>query len=194
MSQSVRYYILCGEEIPRDGRCSNASCMELPSFYEEIPGPERRRVRTKKPVRRSSESSALAASVVEVVPDAEPRHTMPLDAVPVAVLECKSGNQGLHPIYPGTTDVGAEHSTKVLIDRPEISGAHARIKCFQKVDGPWRLVVTDLDSTNGTYVRGKRVERAEIYDGDIVKFASVEFEVRFAVRGSEDEPRVTMEL
>ncbi|MXY17617.1 MAG: FHA domain-containing protein, partial [Acidobacteria bacterium] len=39
------------------------------------------------------------------------------------------------------------------------------------------LVVKDLDSTNGTFVNGWRVEQATLREGDLLRLGGVEFEV-----------------
>ncbi len=49
-----------------------------------------------------------------------------------------------------------------------VSRHHAEVRCE---DGIW--VISDLDSTNGVYVNGRRVWRAEIRPGDEIALASV---------------------
>lgn len=60
-----------------------------------------------------------------------------------------------------------------IVDAPLVSRVHCRFA----VDAVGRLTVSDLDSTNGTFVNGRRVERdeqAEVGDGDRVKIGRVE--------------------
>jgi len=59
--------------------------------------------------------------------------------------------------------VGREVPSDVRISDPTLSREHAR---FVLLDG--RILVTDLDSTNGTSIGGKRIEEAEINLGDEV--------------------------
>jgi DNA-binding NtrC family response regulator len=72
----------------------------------------------------------------------------------------------LLPDLPVT--VGREAPSDVRIADPTLSREHAR---FALVDG--RILVTDLDSTNGTSIGGKRVEEAEIKLGDEVLLGSL---------------------
>jgi S1-C subfamily serine protease len=50
---------------------------------------------------------------------------------------------------------------------PGVSGRHARI--FFEADTPW---IEDLGSKNGTMVSGRRVEKKELANGDVVQFGS----------------------
>jgi len=96
-----------------------------------------------------------------------------------------------HAIGPGTTTIGARAPAKIILDHSQISGRHARIECAMGADGAWKLVVVDSRSTNGTFVNGEGVEHAALVDGDIVRFADVEFRVHML---EHHEPRVTMQL
>src|SRR4029453_1120569 len=57
----------------------------------------------------------------------------------------------------------------------KISKVHATIDL---VDG--RLVIRDLESTNGTFVNGQQVTKHTLEDGDIIHIAHVEFCLRHA--------------
>lgn len=63
---------------------------------------------------------------------------------------------------------GRDRSADVVIDAPSVSSRHARLS--------WRgeeLVLEDLGSANGTWVAGRRVERAIVKRGEDVRFADV---------------------
>ena len=64
--------------------------------------------------------------------------------------------------------VGRESPSDVRITDPTLSREHAR---FSFVDG--RITVSDLDSTNGTWIGGKRIGEAEIQLGDEVLLGSL---------------------
>jgi len=70
----------------------------------------------------------------------------------------------------------------VLTDRM-VSGQHARI--VHQADGYW---VEDLNSTNGTFVNGIKVDRQRLRTGDRLTFDKVEF----AFEDPNDVPRTTM--
>lgn len=62
--------------------------------------------------------------------------------------------------------VGRE-GADVLLEDPEVSRRHARLIPVENGD----LVVEDLDSSNGTWVNGERVEgRRSLVEGDRVRF------------------------
>jgi ABC-type multidrug transport system ATPase subunit len=63
----------------------------------------------------------------------------------------------------GTLIVGRTAENDLLIDHPLISRHHAH---FERNGGWW--TVTDLGSTNGTYVNGRRIENAVLSIGDVV--------------------------
>ena len=77
------------------------------------------------------------------------------------------------PIHSIPFKIGRRSNLALTLPCESVSKEHAEI--FEK-DGT--LVVRDLNSTNGTYVNGDRVEdEAPISEGDIVQFATVVFRV-----------------
>ena len=71
-------------------------------------------------------------------------------------------------LEPGTT-VGRGTTAHLRIQRPTVARQHAR---FERAGDRW--FVEDLGSTNGTVVRGDRVVRAEVGDGDVIAVAGNE--------------------
>ncbi|HEY8380047.1 MAG TPA: FHA domain-containing protein, partial [Nannocystis sp.] len=49
--------------------------------------------------------------------------------------------------------IGREDDNDLVLDRVNVSKHHL---CFRKVDG--RIEVVDLESTNGTYLNGRKVQ------------------------------------
>ena len=60
--------------------------------------------------------------------------------------------------------VGREQSSDLMISERAVSRQHAK---FEKNDS--RFTVTDLGSTNGTWVNGERVETTELKSGDRIR-------------------------
>ena len=60
-----------------------------------------------------------------------------------------------------------------VIDAPLVSRLHCRLTATHDA-----LEVVDLSSTNGTYVNGKRVEKAKLVTGDRLRVGRVELEVK----------------
>jgi pSer/pThr/pTyr-binding forkhead associated (FHA) protein len=72
--------------------------------------------------------------------------------------------EGTHwTLSEGRNEAGRNLEAALLLDDITVSRHHA---AFLSEGG--RLWVEDLGSTNGTYVNGKRVERAELVSGDEV--------------------------
>ncbi|KRQ87111.1 FHA domain-containing protein FhaB [Caloramator mitchellensis] len=69
--------------------------------------------------------------------------------------------------------IGRNDDSDITIKDPYISGNHAKI--FVKNNN---LYIEDLNSTNGTFLNGKRIKDLEgIDDGDIIEMGRVTFKV-----------------
>jgi pSer/pThr/pTyr-binding forkhead associated (FHA) protein len=71
-----------------------------------------------------------------------------------------------------TKTIGRAVRADFILDAPLVSRLHCRLTAG---DG---LEVTDLDSTNGTYVNGERVTRATLKPGDRLTIGRVDLTVR----------------
>jgi len=79
------------------------------------------------------------------------------------------------PLSDGDNIIGRDPRCHVWLDHESVSRRHARIRIAVGSDRP---LLTDLESTNGTFVGGKRIEAATpLADGDAIKVGSVN--VRF---------------
>jgi pSer/pThr/pTyr-binding forkhead associated (FHA) protein len=75
-------------------------------------------------------------------------------------------------ILPGNErTIGRATGADFIIDAALVSRVHCRVSAL--ADG--QLEITDLESTNGTYVNGERVETARLASGDRVQVGRVEF-------------------
>jgi len=59
-----------------------------------------------------------------------------------------------------------------IVDRHLVSRLHCRITA-----GDEALTVEDLESTNGTFVNGDRVTRADVKSGDTLRLGRIEFSI-----------------
>jgi hypothetical protein len=69
--------------------------------------------------------------------------------------------------------IGREPRCDIFLNNMTVSREHALIEC---IDG--RIMVKDQDSLNGTWVDGKCVDRAELYEGSLLQIGT--FSMRFS--------------
>ena len=74
--------------------------------------------------------------------------------------------------------VGRAAGNDIQLPEDSVSSRHAQL---EKTGGSWRL--TDLQSTNGTFVNGRRIDSVELKPGDRIRFGDV------GVKFSEDAPQ-----
>ncbi|HEY6487242.1 MAG TPA: FhaA domain-containing protein [Candidatus Cybelea sp.] len=127
----------------------------------------------------------LAAKVGVAFVGGEPRVTMsarlsvPLGAIAVEVGDAARASaqfalrmikglpvDGVYSIT-GTTRVGRGDESEIVLLDPSVSRAHAIVE-FDAGEP----VVRDLDSTNGTFVNGRRVRVESLQDGDELRFGN----------------------
>ena len=81
----------------------------------------------------------------------------------------------LFRILPGSVKtMGRAARADFIVDASLVSRLHCRLS----LDDRDQLDVEDLGSTNGTWVNGRKVERAPLMTGDRLKVGRVEFRVR----------------
>ena len=70
--------------------------------------------------------------------------------------------------------VGRLSENSLCLSNPTVSGRHAEMVLIEN-----KLFVKDLNSTNGTFVNGTRIQRMELLRaGDLLQFGTAVFEVR----------------
>ncbi|MBP2071019.1 MULTISPECIES: FHA domain-containing protein [Thermoanaerobacterium] len=69
------------------------------------------------------------------------------------------------------TTIGRADDCDIVMENPYVSSKHAMIRKNGK-----KFIIQDLNSTNGTYVNGKRVKNiARIKNNDVIKFGNEEY-------------------
>ena len=79
------------------------------------------------------------------------------------------------PLSMSVMSVGRKSGCDVVLRHRGISASHAQLRL---IDGRW--YVSDLKSTNGVKVNGRRVERERLNSGDIVSFGKHEYILKYA--------------
>ncbi len=84
--------------------------------------------------------------------------------------------------------IGRSNQADIQIDDNAVSSQHALLISQSSKDSARgvRFSLEDLDSTNGTYVRGKRIVRTDLESGDIIRVGLNRFRFLMA------EPVVTV--
>jgi len=92
--------------------------------------------------------------------------TAPQEQPPVGrlVLALKGAQVTETYIVPGRCVIGRTPDNDLQVESKYVSRHHAQI--VTTADGSW---IEDLNSTNGIFVRGKRVRRHRLTDGDVVR-------------------------
>jgi hypothetical protein len=92
--------------------------------------------------------------------------TAPQEQLPVGrlVLTLKGAIVTEAYLVPGRCVIGRTSDNDLQVESKYVSRHHAQVTT--STDGSW---IEDLNSTNGIFVRGKRVRRHRFADGDVVK-------------------------
>jgi pSer/pThr/pTyr-binding forkhead associated (FHA) protein len=83
----------------------------------------------------------------------------------------------LHILDSGPLVLGRGAGPGVRVNDLSVSRAHANLEVL--LSGT--LVVTDLNSTNGTFINDTQVPEGEVYDGDFVRFGGCVFRFLAAI-------------
>lgn len=67
-------------------------------------------------------------------------------------------------IADGRTTLGRRPTNDIVIDNLAISGQHAALHCTGNV-----VLLEDLQSTNGTYVNGRAIQKQVLRDADVIE-------------------------
>jgi pSer/pThr/pTyr-binding forkhead associated (FHA) protein len=117
-------------------------------------------------------SPAAARAVADVPAEPEPaRAPAPSPASPPSqphkgpapeiLLLLGDKQLGVFSLAGGEVTIGRSPGNTIVIDNAGVSRRHAVIRVVGE-----KVVLEDLDSANGTFVRGQRVEEYELRDGD----------------------------
>jgi serine/threonine protein kinase len=96
---------------------------------------------------------------------------------PVVALVLVSTGRQIRLSKPLTT-IGRSTDCEVTLKASDVSKQHCRIEVK-----PGAVVIEDLDSANSTLVNSEAVKRAALKNGDLLKVADYEFEVRVLKSG-----------
>ena len=95
-------------------------------------------------------------------------------ATAMLLLQTPGGPQPI-PLESTMVSLGRGLSNDVILEDTRVSRHHAQLRYKQR-----RFWVTDLGSTNGTFVNGQRVSELALRDGDVVSLGGLELTFRDA--------------
>jgi pSer/pThr/pTyr-binding forkhead associated (FHA) protein len=76
-------------------------------------------------------------------------------------------------VLPGSIKtIGRSTGAEFMLDAPMVSRLHCQLSATEDT-----IQVKDLDSTNGTFVNGKRITSAKIQAGDRLRVGRVELRI-----------------
>jgi pSer/pThr/pTyr-binding forkhead associated (FHA) protein len=73
------------------------------------------------------------------------------------------------PLQNDTITIGRAQDNHIVLQDPAVSGHHARIERRQE-----QIAITDLNSSNGTFVKGERIQRATLNGGEVILMGSTQ--------------------
>jgi pSer/pThr/pTyr-binding forkhead associated (FHA) protein len=183
MDLSVNGTFVNGKRVGRSHLLSRADVIRIGTdefrFYAEAapaaPPLAPRAIPSEGPLHTPTGAIARLSDTMHGVPLAIPRDSLPVPtpaaAHPIASLLVRSGElRGRRlPITLAVVNVGRADYNDLVIADPSVSTTHAKL---QRKDDVW--VLTDLGSTNGTYVEGDPVTgETALTPGTTIRFGDV---------------------
>jgi pSer/pThr/pTyr-binding forkhead associated (FHA) protein len=92
------------------------------------------------------------------------------DAAPAGELV---GADGTTQVVTGVMSIGRDPRNAIVLADPAVSRIHCRIE-----GRAGTVLLSDLNSTNGTWVNGRRIDHEELANGDRVAIGRTEFVFR----------------
>lgn len=104
------------------------------------------------------------------------------------VLFKKNDSQNVISLSSNVTVIGRRHDCDLRVPLPLISRRHCQLSKENDI-----ITIRDLNSSNGTYVNGKRISEKKINAGDYVKIGPLTFMIQINGQPSEIVPPVKSE-
>ena len=86
------------------------------------------------------------------------------------VLFKKDGSQKAFSVASGTTIIGRRHDCDLCIPLMVVSKRHCQLNQNKEA-----VKIRDLDSRNGTFLNGKRIEETTVQPGDYIRIGPLTF-------------------
>ncbi|MEJ2143149.1 MAG: FHA domain-containing protein [Gammaproteobacteria bacterium] len=92
----------------------------------------------------------------------------------MSVISIVKNNQPVKsiPLPEGGISIGRSGENDIFLNDETISARHAKIYTYYNTS-----YIEDLDSTNGTYINGKKIQKHLIKPGDVVQIGQHKFNI-----------------
>jgi len=111
----------------------------------------------------------------------EPPAPMNLAQAAALLLEPLAGGRTIALEAGCSVVLGRGHKCEIVLADDTVSAAHARLEAKPQDQ---RVALTDLSSSNGTFLNGSRITNAEAQVGDVLRFGNTEFKLVSSTRAS----------
>ena len=138
-------------------------------------------VRKQRPTSSSPRRRLLSQSAAEEAASARQRPAAPTVMPGLGQLEPCGGGDSI-PLLRPIVMIGRVEQCDVTVRLSKVSARHCQL---EYVDGYWQ--VTDLDSTNGTFINGSRIQKSCLMPNDILSVAHYRLRMRYVATGKPPE-------
>ncbi|MBE9128808.1 MULTISPECIES: adenylate/guanylate cyclase domain-containing protein [unclassified Coleofasciculus] len=91
--------------------------------------------------------------------------------MPYLICQSNTPDEISYELSLGINTIGREENNSIVVSHGYLSRYHSKI-----VITPDRVILTDLNSLNGTFVNELKVDHCELQDGDLIRFGNVVFD------------------
>ncbi len=83
--------------------------------------------------------------------------------MPKLVVMQNDAKIGQYPLHSGEFTIGRRPENHLVINNRTVSGHHAKIVTVLNIS-----YIEDLNSTNGTYINGRQIQKYSLHQGDVI--------------------------
>ncbi len=115
--------------------------------------------------------------MIDLYKTANPGGDFPMNNTFQLIIEDDQGQRSVVPVEVGEITIGRAEESTIRLDERNVSRSHARIR----EDEQGQIIALDLDSYNGTWVNGERLQGFHlIREGDLIRVGDFQIELRGA--------------
>ena len=93
--------------------------------------------------------------------------------MPKLIVKANNDDSEIIDLAYGSVTIGRSQDNDLRLSEPTVSSYHAKIFTYLNAS-----YIEDLQSSNGTFINGKRIEKHTLKPGDVLKLGQQELEVQ----------------